>query len=81
MGYKTISLSEKAYEMLGKIKRENESFSQVVIRLSNRKTLNDFVGCVSKNSSEKLMDALRTFRDERGRVWSESMEELLGEQT
>jgi len=49
--------------------------------LSNRKTLNDFICCISENSSEKLMDALRTFRDERGRVWSESMEELLGEQT
>jgi len=67
--------------MLRKIQRENESFSQVVIRLSNRKTLNDFICCISENSSEKLMDALRTFRDERGRVWSESMEELLGEQT
>ena len=50
MGYKTISLSEKAYEMFRKMKRENESFSQVVIRLSSRKTLNDFVGCISKKS-------------------------------
>jgi len=66
MEYKTISLSEKGYEMLRKIKRENESFSQVVIRLSNRKTLNDFVGSISKSSSEKIADALRTFRDERG---------------
>jgi len=65
--------------MLRKMKRENESFSQVVIRLSNRKTLNDFIRCISENSSEKLVDALGTFRDERGRVWSESMEELLGE--
>ena len=81
MGHKTISLSEKAYEILRKMKRENESFSQVVIRLSNRKTLNDFIRCISENSSEKLVDALRTFRDERGRVWSESMEEMLGERT
>jgi predicted CopG family antitoxin len=81
MGYKTISLSEKAYEMLRKMNRENESFSQVVIRLSNRKTLNDFVCCISENSLEKLVAALGTFRDERIRVWSESMEDLLGEQT
>lgn len=78
MGYKTISLSEKAYEILKNAKRERESFSQVVIRLASRRSLEDFVGCISPESVDKLSDALDVFRKERGRAWSESMEETLG---
>jgi predicted CopG family antitoxin len=78
MGYKTISLSEEAYEILKNAKRNRESFSQVVIRLARKSTLEDFVGCISSESIDKLSDALDVFRRERGRRWSESMEEMLG---
>ena len=78
MGYKTISLSEKAYEILKRAKRDNESFSQVVIRLASKRSLDDFIGCISKESISKLSDAIAIFREERGISWSESMEEMLG---
>jgi predicted CopG family antitoxin len=78
MGYKTISLSEEAYEILRNAKRERESFSQVVIRLASKRSLDDFVGCISTESIGKLSDALQVFRREREKTWSESMEEMLG---
>ncbi|MHA2602501.1 MAG: antitoxin VapB family protein [Candidatus Thorarchaeota archaeon SMTZ1-83] len=78
MGYKTISLSDEAYEILRKAKRNNESFSQVVIRLASRRSLDDFVGCISTESISKLSDALDVFRKERSKTWSESMEEMIG---
>jgi len=78
MGYKTISLSEEAYEILRNAKRERESFSQVVIRLASKRSLDDFVGCISTESIGKLSDALEVFRRERGITWSDSMEEMLG---
>ena len=78
MGYKTISLSEDAYEILKKAKKESESFSQVVIRLASRRSLDDFVDCISKESISKLSDAIDIFRKERSISWSESMEEMLG---
>ena len=78
MGYKTISLSEEAYEILRNAKRERESFSQVVIRLASKRSLDEFVGCISTESISKLSDALEVFRRERGKTWSESMEEMLG---
>ncbi|MHA1614043.1 MAG: antitoxin VapB family protein [Candidatus Thorarchaeota archaeon] len=78
MGYKTISLSDDAYEILRKAKRESESFSQVVIRLASRRSLDEFVGCISKESISKLSDAMDVFRKERSITWSESMEEMLG---
>ena len=34
---KTISLSDEAYELLKKVKRDNESFSDVIKRLVGRK--------------------------------------------
>ncbi|MBD3159895.1 MAG: hypothetical protein GF309_14030 [Candidatus Lokiarchaeota archaeon] len=78
MAYKTISLSEEAYEILKNAKKENESFSQVVIRLASRRSLDAFVGCISKESVERLSDAMDTFRKERGKIWFESMEEMVG---
>ncbi len=77
MGYKTISLSEEAYEVLRKAKRENESFSQVVMRLANMRSLNDFVGCIPDASVMSLSKALEVFRKERGELWARSMEELV----
>ena len=77
MGYKTISLSEEAYEMLRKAKRENESFSQVVMRLANKRTLSDFVGCIPENSVAKLSEALADFRTDRGELWAQSMEDMV----
>jgi predicted CopG family antitoxin len=44
---KVISLSDEAYKLLKKLKGENESFSDVIIRLvgaSERKPLSDFSG-------------------------------------
>lgn len=78
MSYKTISLSEEAYEVLKNAKRGKESFSEVVIRLAKRRSLEDFVGCLPSESVDKLSDALEVFRRERGKTWSESMEELTG---
>ena len=78
MGYKTISLSDEAYEILKKAKRDSESFSQVVIRLASRRSLDDFVGCISKESIERMSAAIDAFRKGRGEVWSESMEEMMG---
>ncbi len=47
MGYKTISLSDEAYEKLASLKREGESFTDVILRLCSkapRKPLASFAG-------------------------------------
>lgn len=50
----------------------------MVIRLAKKGSLEDFVGCISSESANKLSDALEVFRRERGKAWSESMEEMTG---
>lgn len=44
MSTKTVSLRESAYEKLKNLKRENESFSDVVERISQSQSLEDLEG-------------------------------------
>ncbi len=56
---KNISLSEKAYEVLSKLKRPNESFSEAVLRLANRNVNPlDYVG-PWEDMDEKTFTALK----------------------
>lgn len=49
MASKTIMISEKAYEILKKRKKKDESFTDVIIRL-----------CTEKGSIAKLLDLARS---------------------
>ncbi|MBD3159908.1 MAG: hypothetical protein GF309_14095 [Candidatus Lokiarchaeota archaeon] len=69
MVHKTITLSEEVYELLKNEMKDNESFSQVIIRLASRWSLDAFVGCISKESVEKLATAMDAFRKEREAPW------------
>ncbi len=56
MGSKTISLDEEAYKRLRREKNVNESFSDVVKRLTrpiNHKSLVDFAGAWQLSSQEE----------------------------
>lgn len=43
MVYKTLTISEKAYNALKKLKRNNESFSDVILRITKKMSLLEFV--------------------------------------
>ena len=74
MGYKTISLSEEAYKRLLERKKGNESFSDVVMRLTTNSTLNDFVGLLSRDSCDKIEKAVEKFRDSRETIFRKEIE-------
>ncbi|MEK6878358.1 MAG: antitoxin VapB family protein [Nanoarchaeota archaeon] len=55
MSTKTISITEEAYMRLAGLReRENESFSEVISRVTGKAKLMDFFGVLSKESGEKL---------------------------
>ena len=62
MGYKTISLSEDAYNRLFKRKIGSESFSDVIIRLTSDTTLRNFVGLLGDGTCDEIEKNIITFR-------------------
>jgi len=65
MSTKTVSLRESAYEKLKNLKRENESFSDVVERISQSQSLEDLEGSYPeigevKEQIEEERDQFRT---------------------
>lgn len=65
MATKTISLADDAYERLKAEKREGESFSDVVRRLTVGTELSEYYGILSEETAEDLEDVVAERRDER----------------
>ena len=53
MGNKTVSLTEEAYKILVHEKSDNESFADVIIRLSKRGKLKDCFGAWDMDDEEE----------------------------
>lgn len=64
MGTKTISLSEDAYERLKAMKRESESFSDVVRRLTRGVELGDYYGILDEDTGAELAEVVEQRRGE-----------------
>ena len=75
MGYKTISLSEEAYNRLLERKAEGESFSDVVLKLTRNSTLKDLVGILSENDCLKLEKNIEKIRKNRLSMYQKSIED------
>ncbi|OLZ41626.1 hypothetical protein A6E15_11810 [Natrinema saccharevitans] len=65
MGTKTISLADDAYERLRAEKRENESFSDVVRRLTDGVSLEEYYGALSDDTADELEEIVSRRREER----------------
>ncbi|MBX0286663.1 antitoxin VapB family protein [Haloarcula salinisoli] len=63
---KSIRLSEDAYERLAAHKRDDETFSEVVLRLAGERSLLELAGILSDEEAESLRAAVDERRDRRG---------------
>ena len=61
MATKTINLTEGAYARLHALKREGESFSEVVDRLTGKFALLQLVGILDEEAAERLRAAKKEF--------------------
>jgi len=64
MGHKTITVSDEAYEALTKSRRENESFTKVILRLTS-----------GKSSAGSLLEHLK--RSSADEELADSIEEVM----
>jgi predicted CopG family antitoxin len=65
MGTKTISLADDAYERLKAAKRDDESFSDAVRRLTPGVHIAEFVGVLEEETADELETVIAERRAER----------------
>jgi len=69
--YKSVRLTEDAYETLERRKREDETFSEAIERLANERPISDLAGLFTNNEVEEIRNAransYETYTDRRKR--------------
>ena len=79
MGTKTISLADDAYERLKARKREGESFSDVVRRLTDTTNLEKYHGVLSDETAEELEEVVREQHEARNKERARRREGIVNE--
>jgi len=75
---KSIRLSEEAYERLAARKHEDETFSEVVLRIAGERSLLDLAGILSDDEAEALREAIATRRERRATELEEQTDRIRG---
>ena len=75
---KSIRLSEEAYERLDAHKREEETFTEVVLRLAGERSLLELAGILSDEEADALRDAVDERRDRRAEELEETADRMRG---
>ena len=63
MGTKNISISEEAYERLAALKKPNESFTDVVNRLTKKRSILELVGTLTEKEGEEIRRNIKELRE------------------
>ena len=71
MVVKTITVTEEAYRKLRSRKGDSESFSQVILRLTDRPPLASFAGTITPLQAQSLRRAISNDRARRAKEDSE----------
>ena len=62
MATKTISITEEAYERLRMKKEKNESFTDVINRITGKRDIMEFVGILTDQEAEKMKEHIQKRR-------------------
>ncbi len=62
MAYVNIALSTEAYERLKSMKREGESFSQEILRITNKPKLWELAGTITEEQAKEWKDNINAIR-------------------
>ena len=69
MGSKNISISDEAYLRLSELKLKNESFTELIYRLTNKTNVLDLKGIISEDEGKSLEKNIRDSRKlSKGRI-------------
>jgi len=73
---RTISITEEAYERLKIRKEKNESFTDVINRMTGKRSIMELAGILSKEEGEKLERYIKD-RRKASREYSDRIRESL----
>ena len=76
MATKTISITEEAYERLKTRKFSKDSFSDVINKLTGKKSLRELAGILNDKEGEKLMESVKRGREKSRKRAIRMLEEL-----
>jgi len=62
MATKTITITEDSYQRLNALKEKNESFSDVIRRVTGKVKLTDFAGILTEEEADKLEKSIEENR-------------------
>ena len=62
MSTKTITVTEEAYNRLAQLKKERESFSETINRITGKVKLSNFHGIISKEFADELEKNIKESR-------------------
>lgn len=77
MGSENISISDEAYSRLKKFKGKNESFTDVINRLTNKATILDLSGTLTQDEAESILKNMNDAR-KLSRIRYQDFSERLG---
>lgn len=63
MATKTLTITEDAYDRLFVLKEEDESFSEVIRRLTTKVKLSDFAGLLTNEEAKKAKEKIALMRE------------------
>jgi len=76
MGTKNISISEEAYERLAALKRPNESFTEVVNRLTKKRSILELAGVITEKEGDDIRGEIVELRRSSSRRVKASAERV-----
>lgn len=63
MATKNISITEEAYKRLANLRNRNESFSEIIVKITRKNDWRDYFGILSKNTADELEKNIKKLRD------------------
>lgn len=77
MAIKNISITEEAYKRLAHLRAGNESFSEIIIKITGeKKRIMDFFGILSKEAGEALEKEIMKRRKEHATTRKKRIERI-----
>ena len=76
MATKTISITEEAYDRLSSLRKDSESFSKIIERMTNKVDILDYAGILSEEEAARLEKSIYKTRKKSGLRMKEIREEF-----